>query len=194
LNKNVIALPYADALIKSAIDLNCQDQIKYDFLLISDVFDKHSDLLEQLSSPSLTSDEKLQCILNAFSVHVCKLFQDFFRVLIYRNRLNVILEISEFYNQLYNQYNNITNIKIICAFPLDNKLADYIYEKMKSFLGVNINIQYESDPGLLAGLKIIYDDKLIDFSASSKLRRFRQQLSDQISISIKSRSFEKPLH
>lgn len=175
-----VAFPYADALLKVAVELNSEDRVKDDILLIQQTFDSQPDILEQLSSPALILEQKLDCLKAAFEKSICELSINLFRVVARRNRIGYISEICATYIHLYNELHKITVVKVISAYPVDTETQNYILEKLKILLGTRIILQYEIDQDLLSGLKILYKDKMIDLSGIGTLDRFRSQLTSQI--------------
>lgn len=72
--------------------------------------------------------------------------------------------------------NNQTKVKIISVSKLDENQKNQICEKLEKKFDSKINVDYEEDPKLLGGFKIISKDSVYDYSYSAKLKQLKHKL------------------
>lgn len=99
-----IASTYAQALFDAASDDNTLEDIKKDLGVISSLMKEQPQLMEVLTLPKLSKEDKKELIKKVFSKDASQILVNFFMVLIDKDRINLLTEIIVAYNQLVNQH------------------------------------------------------------------------------------------
>ena len=68
------------------------------------------------------------------------------------------------------------NIVISSSYALDSEQVEKIKEAMQKRTGSIINASTDIDKSLIGGIKISYDDQVIDLSLKNKLEALKAQL------------------
>ena len=71
---------------------------------------------------------------------------------------------------------NEKNIVISSSYALDSEQVEKIKEAMQKRTGSIINASTDIDKSLIGGIKISYDDQVIDLSLKYKLEALKAQL------------------
>ena len=71
---------------------------------------------------------------------------------------------------------NEKNIVISSSYTLDSEQVEKIKEAMQKRTGSIINASTDIDKSLIGGIKISYDDQVIDLSLKNKLEALKAQL------------------
>jgi len=71
-------------------------------------------------------------------------------------------------------------IKVFCAAKLTDVEQKLFDETLRKKYGKNAIIRYSIDESLLRGIRLEIDDRTIDFSAKTKLKRLKNKLSGGI--------------
>ena len=74
----------------------------------------------------------------------------------------------------------MSKIKVITAISLDKKEKNKFLEDLAKKFGENKQIQFEVDPNLISGIKLIIDSKMIDLSTQKKLENLRELLKENL--------------
>lgn len=95
--------------------------------------------------------------------------QNFVRVLADNDRLIVLPEIAEVFNELKHGHEGIKDAEISSAFPLDDTTLKTLVADLERKFGCKIQATVKVDAELIGGVRIAVGDDVIDASVRSKL-------------------------
>ena len=95
--------------------------------------------------------------------------QNFVRVLADNDRLIVLPEISELYDQLKHGHEGVKDAEIASAFVLDEATLKTLLADLERKFGCKIQATVKVDAALIGGVRIAVGDEVIDASVRSKL-------------------------
>lgn len=107
-----------------------------------------------------------------------KIITNFLNRLQKNNHVKQLDSIVKEFAKYLDETTQTERIKVISARPLNDKVRKGISEIMKKVLQAKkIKLVEEKDPALLGGIKIIYNDEVIDASLQKKLIQLKNHLS-----------------
>ena len=71
---------------------------------------------------------------------------------------------------------NLKNITVASSYRIDKEQLKQIEAALKKRMKAEVSIVTEIDKSLIGGLKISYDDQVIDLSIKNKLEKLKTQL------------------
>ena len=173
-----IALPYAEALLSIAKDLDAIDQSQKDMLLILEVLSKSIDLKIFLSNPLIAASLKKDVLINLFNNQIDSNVLKFLLVLVDRRRISLLNIIIEKYLELIYQLESTTVVEVSSAVVLTENQQVELTEKLKSMTNSkNIKLLFSIDTTLIGGFIAKVGSKIIDTSLSGKLKSMSIYLS-----------------
>ena len=92
--------------------------------------------------------------------------KDFLRLLLKNRALSLLPKIRLLYNDYYNQQEDVTDVEIITARKISEKV----------FQGDNLNVQMKIEPRVIGGACIKAGDYLVDNTLKSRLTKLKQVL------------------
>jgi F-type H+-transporting ATPase subunit delta len=95
--------------------------------------------------------------------------QNFVRVLADNDRLIVLPEISELFNELKHGHEGVKDAEITSAFALDDATLKTLVADLERKFGCKIQATVKVDAGLIGGVRIAVGDEVIDASVRGKL-------------------------
>ena len=95
--------------------------------------------------------------------------QNFVRVLADNDRLIVLPEIADLFNELKHGHEGIKDAEISSAFPLDDATLKSLVADLERKFGCKIQATVKVDAELIGGVRIAVGDDVIDASVRSKL-------------------------
>ena len=95
--------------------------------------------------------------------------QNFVRVLADNDRLIVLPEISELFNQLKHGHEGVKDAEITSAFVLDEATLKTLVADLERKFGCKIQATVKVDAELIGGVRIAVGDEVIDASVRGKL-------------------------
>ncbi|APR02998.1 F0F1 ATP synthase subunit delta [Thauera chlorobenzoica] len=171
-----IARPYADAafaLARGANALGPWSEVLDRLALVA----ADSAMQACFTDPKLSADQ-----LNKLMVDVAGDLnaeqQNFIRVLVENERLQVLPEIRDLFVALKNEHEGVLEAKIASAFPLDDAALAALKADLEARFKVVINVTVSIDPELIGGVRIAVGDEVIDASVRGKLANMAAALKN----------------
>lgn len=95
--------------------------------------------------------------------------QNFVRVLVDNERLQVLPEIRDLFVVLKNEHEGVLEAKVASAFPLDDAALVVLKADLETRFKTRIDVTVTVDPDLIGGVRIAIGDEVIDASVRGKL-------------------------
>lgn len=171
-----VAKLYANALFEIYLEDGADDKIHAELNEFADVFNKNPELSQLLSAPLLTGEEKISVVSKIFDDN--GLIYDYLCLLCEKGRAGYFEEITEVFNKRYNEYKNIADVTVITSVPLTEELRNKLVAKLESNLKKKIVLKEKTDPKIIDGIIVEYDNKRIDNSVRSGLEVLRHNVAE----------------
>lgn len=157
-----IARPYAQAAFDTASEAGVVSQWDAALQRLAAVVND-ADMRRVIVDPSVGKDRLLQ-LLFAVVGDMPSLFANFVKVLAGAGRLAVVPEISQAFAARRAAAENVADVEVVSAFPLEPELEQRIAAAMRSRLGKAVRITQHVDPGLIGGARVKVGDMVFDAS------------------------------
>lgn len=95
--------------------------------------------------------------------------ENFVRVLVDNQRMGVVAEISQLFDQLKHAHEGVKDAEITSAFALDDSAMSALVADLQRKFGCQIQATVKVDPTLIGGVRIAVGDEVIDASVRGKL-------------------------
>ena len=176
----IIGKNYGSALFSIAIDEGKQELILGELTTINNILNENSDFIKLLNTPSITMKEKMQVLSSALEGQIDENTYNFLCLLTEKGRILYLNEITDAYRELYNNYYNLTEVRVTTVIPLNDELRAKLIKKLETITGKEVTIIEEIDPDIIGGIIINYDNTQIDASVKTKLDGLRAQIRDMV--------------
>ena len=90
--------------------------------------------------------------------------------------MRLLTDISINFKELVAKEKNLKNITVASSYKIDKEQLKQIEAALKKRMKAEVSIVTEIDKSLIGGLKISYDDQVIDLSIKNKLEKLKTQL------------------
>lgn len=162
-----LARPYADAAFQLARATNAlgpwQQALDRMAAVAAD-----AQMVECISNPRLLPAQVSQLFLDVVG-SVSAEQQNFVRLLVDNDRLQVLPEIRDLYVELKNGQEGVQEADIASAFPLDDATLKNLVAELEARFKCKIQAAVSLDPELIGGVRIAVGDQVIDASVRGKL-------------------------
>lgn len=166
-----LARPYADAAFQLAKDATeatnalgpWQQALDRMAAVAAD-----AQMVECITNPRLLPAQVSQLFLDVVG-SVSAEQQNFVRLLVDNERLQVLPEIRELYVELKNGQEGVQEADIASAFPLDDATLKNLVADLEARFKCRIQAKVSLDPELIGGVRIAVGDQVIDASVRGKL-------------------------
>ncbi len=143
---------------------------------IKAILKSSNELCEALCNPVISAADKEAVIDAVFEKDTDILIRNFLKLLVKKNRFDLIFDIIKLYNNLLDKINNISKIEIISAIELDDNFREKIKNRLSEILKKEIIINYNTDESLIAGLVYKMGDDVFDTSLKWKMEKFKNAI------------------
>src|SRR5690625_2809934 len=129
----IVAKRYADALFQLADENNLTSEFVSDLDVVETVVEKNESIAPILANPDVKTEDNHALIDTAFnSVHVS--IKNEFKMIVERNRSNVILQMIQEFKNLYNEKNRIAHAVVTSVRSLSADEISNVEETFKKLL------------------------------------------------------------
>ncbi|MDR1227568.1 MAG: F0F1 ATP synthase subunit delta [Azoarcus sp.] len=121
-----------------------------------------------IADPGLSADRLAGLVLEVAGKLTAEQ-QNFVRVLVDNERLQVLPEIRDLFVVLKNAHEGVLEARIASAFPLDDAALSSLKADLEARFKARIDATVTIDPELIGGVRIAIGDEVIDASVRGKL-------------------------
>lgn len=170
-NENkLVSERYAQALLELVSDNLSKEDILKELLDITESVKSSGDLNKVMTSPVISNDEKKNVISKLFENTTNKVILNFLKLLVDKNRFSMLESITKEYKNEINRLNNLLSINVTSAIYLTEDEKSAIKDKLSNILNKNIELEWATNPDIIAGLVFEVGDNIIDNSLRHKLQ------------------------
>ncbi len=168
---------YARALVELAKEQDILDQVYEDMLQIDKVCEENRDFLLMLRNPIIKPLKKAAIINALFEKRFNKLTISFLNLLAKKGRAGIVPEVVKQVENQYQEFNNIQPAQLVTAIEVDTELGKEFKALVREISGrEKVILEQIVDNEIIGGYKLYVDDKQIDSSIKTKLRKIESQI------------------
>ncbi len=177
MSKSVLANKIGYSLFEVAKENNALEQVANELPEVAKVINGNSDFVTLMNNPNLEKIKKINLIDASFA-GVNKNVVNVVKILAGNLQISLINFVLEQYTELFNKYSRNVVVKAESASPLTEEQLENLKEKIKNELQLeNVEINNFVDASLLGGLKLTYNNKVVDATIKAKLNAIKSKIS-----------------
>ncbi len=174
---NSTSRSYAIALYELSKENSDLDRVENGMRSLNELINQSTDFKEMILSPTVSKEEKRNVLFviadkNNFS----KIFKNFLGFVATKNRLFFLDKIIESFLNLVSNNKGELKAKLISSKKLSAEEQKKIQYELSQDFKSQLNINYEHDPDLIAGLIIQVGSIMIDTSIKTKLKKLEKNM------------------
>ena len=174
---NFTSKSYATALYELSKENSELDKVEDGMKSLDKLLKESSDFKEMISSPTVSKEDKKNVIFaiadqNNFS----KMLKKFLGFMVIKNRLFFLSKIIESFLNLVSSSRGELKAKIISSKKLSKEEQKRIQSELSKDFKSPLNVDYEYDPNLIAGLIIQVGSVMVDASIKTKLKKLEKNM------------------
>ena len=171
-----VAQTYAKALFSLSIEKKTSEELLNEVKDISSLVESNGDLIKILDSKSIDKEKKKEIVDTIFSGKIDNDLQNFLKLLIDKSRINYLEQICLEYKKIYLDYHKIKEAKVYSVTKLSQEKLNEIKEGLELKYNSKFTVENFIDEKLVAGVKVIINDLVLDGSVSNKLDRMKSSI------------------
>ncbi len=162
---------YAKALLDLAVEKQQLQEVHKDVLLLNNALDNSRDFSLLVKSPIIKADKKMAILDRLFNGKINVITQSFLGIMVRKHRESYLHEVADAFLAQYNQLQQIVSARLTTAEPVGEEVVQQIKNLVIQRTGKkNVELLVKSDPFLIGGFILEYEDKLMDTSIQQKLQ------------------------
>jgi F-type H+-transporting ATPase subunit delta len=170
------AISYAQSILDLANESQQAEAIGEELGRLRQIVDENPSFREVLSNPSISIAERQQLLDRVFRGKLTTLLFNTMGVLNQKNRLGLISQIAQAYDDLLDAQVGKVEVDLTVAQKLDSNQLEQARQKITASLGRDAVVHQYVDDNIIGGMIVRVGDKLIDASVRYQLRAMREQL------------------
>ncbi len=167
---------FARALLDLAHEENNVPLFYDNLKVVFDLVKKDDDLMSLMNSKVLSKQQKREIIDVVFKNNLCETIVNFLKVVIDDNEFFHIKTIIKKFFRMIEEEDRTIFIKVVSAIELNPEQKAQLVKKLHKKFDSQIKILYQTNPSLIAGIRIQSNNLLIDNSIDGKLKLLKHQL------------------
>lgn len=175
INTQTLARPYAKAAFEFASAAGRIDAWS-GMLSLAAVAVDVPQVTELLKNPRLTSENKVQTLVQLFGSDIDEVFRNFVSTLGDNDRLDVLPTIRELFEELKAEAEKTLDVEVQTAFELTPAQLQTLAAALSKRLDRTVNPQQVVNPALIGGVVIRAGDVVVDGSVRGKLSQLAESL------------------
>jgi F-type H+-transporting ATPase subunit delta len=172
-----IARPYAEAVFRLARDGKALPQWADRLKLLATVA-QDPEMVLCVGNPKLSSDQLTQLFVSLSGEAGNKDLEGFIQVLAENERLALLPQIQELYEQLKSAEEGIKEAVVYSAFPLDDAQVKNLLGQLETHFSTKLQPRVVVDAALIGGIKVAVGDQVLDASVRGKLEAMATALKN----------------
>ena len=133
-------------------------------------------VVSAIGHPAIGRGQLAETLIQAMGAAATVPARNLLRLLSEYNRLRLAPAIAEQFEALRAEHERRVEVQITSAAPVDAAQQQALVAAVKKKLNRDVNVEWKTDPSLIAGAEIRAGDTVIDGSISGELARLRQVL------------------
>lgn len=178
MNESIIAHRYALALYNYATEKSIDQVIYQDIHLVREQLAKSKQGMKFMNSPNIKVSGKKLFLKDVFGNHIHSGTLNFLYLVIDQQRQSLLDDILRIYEDIYKQKHQIFSVDITTATKLNDGQILLLKQMIAQKLDGEVDLSVNTNPALIGGSVLRINDKLLDTSIRSQLKRIEKQLSE----------------
>ena len=176
MHDNRVAKRYALALFQTAQKYDVIRPVEGDLIGIVSLLEHNVEFRRLLLSPSVSREEKLRIVEKLLSDRVTAITLHAVRLMLEKGREEEIEWVQRDYVRLRRDHENVLFASITTSEALDDELRKRVVDKLAQLTGKSIEPDFRIEPHLIGGIRVAYENYVLDGSLRGGLRRMKEHL------------------
>ena len=171
---------YGQSLYDLAAEEGLSKEIMNEMEAVEAIFKENPDYITLLLEPSIPRRERLGLLGEAFKDQLHPYLMNFLMILLENNLLRGFGSCCRTFRTAYNKDNGIAEATVTSAVALSEAQADALRSKREAMSGKTVHLRQKVDSGVLGGLRVEIEGKLLDGTVMGRLADLRKKVSETV--------------
>ena len=173
-----VASKYAAAVFELAQEQKLEEQFYREMRQIDGIITTHPEIIQLLNKTQFTKQQKKDLINDIFGKVIHPFLLNTFYLLVDKNRVLILPYLTKEYRHIHNLSFKILEAVAYSVSPLSEKELKDLEESLSAREQQSVSLVNKIDPTLISGVKIRFEDKVIDGSMKARIENMRAVLRE----------------
>ena len=169
---------YGTALFELAKEEGIDKEMLEILREVRGIFRAEPEYMELLSAPTISAEERVKAVDQAFRNEVPEILCSFLKLLTERGRIREYEKCVHQFELCYDDAYRHSFAKVYSAIPLTDDQKERLHAKLEQHCGHMVEMHYKIDPSLLGGLKVKMDGQMLDGSLRSRISSIKEVIEE----------------
>lgn len=174
----LVSKRYAYALFEAGLELNKLNDFKENLMDIVNILEKEPQLKIILSHPKISKDEKKDILSSLFEGKVSQEVLNFLYILVDKRREGYLIDISKYFEELFNEHENIIEVTAITAVPMENKIIKKLTTVLTNKMNKTVKLKNVVDKEVIGGVLLKIENKVVDGTIKGQLNKMEKAIKN----------------
>lgn len=171
-----LARRYSIALYELAEEEKKFAEYRNEVKSLIEIWEDNSQLKDFLSNQLVSKEDKKSFLEDVFKNKVNEYILNFMKIVVDKGRAAYLEEILKDFDALGNEKLNIRQGTLYTPMSLSKEEVKQIEQSISKKMNEEVHLKVVKDPSLIAGIKVVVNDKIFDNSVSYKLTELKNTL------------------
>jgi len=176
MDESKIGVRYAKAMFQNAEEKKILQVVRNDMELLYGVCDTLHDFRVLLESPIVSTSQKRKIFGEVFRGRIHPASTSFLELLLKNKREIHLKAVARNFIEMFRKHSGITKAVFTSVEAIDKDLQQKIKDAIRKNLKSEIELTQVVDPKLIGGFTLRIDDKQLDASMSTQLKKIEREL------------------
>ncbi len=168
---------YAGALFELAVSENLVQETSEGLETVVSALMQTPGYRALLASPAIGKQERLEALNNTFRGKIPEILLAVLRMMVSRGHVSALNGMARDYEEMARGYRGESVALVTSAVPLKEAEAVALRTKLEKKIGRRIILRCQEDPGLIGGIRVEVDGRVIDGSIRNKLDEIKEVMN-----------------
>ncbi len=169
---------YANSLYGLAVEEKVAAEMLCEMETVLGIFESEPEFVTLLATAGISKEERIGMLDRCLRGKVQPYLLNFLKLITERGMIRQFGDCCAAYRKLYNEDNGILPVTVVSAAPLEDTQKVRLTEKLHSLTGKNVALLCKVDANCIGGIRVEYDDKMIDGTVEKRLSNIAQLLKN----------------
>lgn len=171
---------YARAIFNPAREQNLVPTVEQELEGVCAVIENSKELQSFLGNPKIGREDRLRMYEKLFSDRVTALTMSLLRLLVDKGRESELPAIRDEFVRLRREQGQVVPVLVESARELDENQRRQICDKVAHTTGRTVEPTFAVRPELIGGVRVTFDNQVIDGTARGNLNRMREHIINDV--------------
>ena len=175
--RSKVSKRYAKALLSLGMEEGRYQEYGKELRDFAAFYASHRELNQAISNPAFTLEDRKE-ILKAVLARsaTSETIRNFLNLLLDKNRIGALGEISAFYEQLTDEASNIVRAEVVVPRPLAGEAESKLGRALEQMTSKKVRMNVRQDSGILGGIIVKIGDLVVDGSVKAQMQGIKESL------------------